>query len=194
MYSLPTLSSLYPKPKKKRMKRFPTRSLAYWGILAVEAVKKNREDCPEEGIHLQRLSWDVTIALHRYRASVHISIGASNYQKTSDSKHLQIKDSEQGNSKLLGRITVIVFNVPSHIFTIFQNLSKIRGATPLVGHHSIHQIWARAHLFWTLIYSICKISSIFDGNAWSKNFQNTNFFITSFEKCEQQTHTLWTRE
>jgi hypothetical protein len=40
MYSLPTLSSLCPK-LKKGMKRFPTRSLTYWGILAVEATNKN---------------------------------------------------------------------------------------------------------------------------------------------------------
>jgi hypothetical protein len=39
------------------------------------------------------------------------------------------KTRNRGNSKLLGSITVIVFNVPSHIFTI-----------PLAGHHSIHQI------------------------------------------------------
>jgi len=39
MYSLPTLSSFYPKPKR-RIKRPPPRSLTYWGILAVEATSK----------------------------------------------------------------------------------------------------------------------------------------------------------
>jgi len=39
--SLPTLSSLCLKLKKGRMKRFPLRSLAYWGILAAEAANKN---------------------------------------------------------------------------------------------------------------------------------------------------------
>ena len=39
-------------------------------------------------------------------------MGHISYQKTSDSKHLQIQDSEQGHSELSGRITVIVFNVP----------------------------------------------------------------------------------
>ena len=34
------------------------------------------------------------------------------------------KIQNMGNSKLLGRITVIVFNVPSHIFTIFQNFQR----------------------------------------------------------------------
>jgi len=81
-----------------------------------------------------------------------------------------------GNSKLLGRITVTVFNVPFPYIYHFPNLSKIRGAVPLVGHHSIHQIWAYAHLFGTLIYSICKISSIFDGNTWRKNSKYKTFF------------------
>ena len=75
MYSLPTLSSLYPKPKK-RMKRLPTRSLTYWGILAVEAANKDQEDCQEDDIHLQRLAWDDTVTSHGYRVSVHISTGA----------------------------------------------------------------------------------------------------------------------
>jgi len=39
MYSLPTLSSFYPKPKR-RIKRPPPRSLTYWSILAVEATSK----------------------------------------------------------------------------------------------------------------------------------------------------------
>jgi len=38
------------------MKRLPTRSLAYWGILAIEAANENQEDCPEDGSHLQRLA------------------------------------------------------------------------------------------------------------------------------------------
>jgi len=63
MYSLPSLSPLYPKPKK-RMKRLPTRSLTYWGI-------HSQEDCPEDDIHLQRLAWNDIITLHGYCASVH---------------------------------------------------------------------------------------------------------------------------
>jgi len=42
MYSLPTLSSLYLKLKKTWMKRFPTRSLTYWGILAAKAANKQK--------------------------------------------------------------------------------------------------------------------------------------------------------
>jgi len=36
---------------------------------------------------------------------------------------------------------------------------------PLAGHHSFTLIWACAHLFEILIYSIYKISSIFDVNT-----------------------------
>jgi len=45
---------------------------------------------------------------------------------------------------------------PPHIVTIFQIFSKIRGTTPLAGYHPIHQIWACANLFGTLIYSAYK--------------------------------------
>jgi len=76
MYSLPTLSSLYPKLKKTWMKRFPTRSLTYWCISAVEATNKNQEDCPEDNIHLRRQAWDDIVTSHGYRATVHISTGA----------------------------------------------------------------------------------------------------------------------
>jgi len=58
-------------------------------------------------------------------------------EKTSDLKHMQIKDSERWNSKLLGRIVVIVFNVPFPYTYHFPNFAKIRGATSLAGHHSI---------------------------------------------------------
>jgi len=57
------------------MKRLLARSLICWGILVVEATNKNQEDCPGDVSHLQRPAWDVTITLHGYRASVHISTG-----------------------------------------------------------------------------------------------------------------------
>ncbi|AES86657.1 hypothetical protein MTR_4g012660 [Medicago truncatula] len=41
MYSLPTLSSLCPKMKMRKVKRLSIRSLACWGILPVEAANKN---------------------------------------------------------------------------------------------------------------------------------------------------------
>jgi len=62
---------------------------------------------PERAIYAKFKDHDKVTASVR-----HSPLGASSYQKTSDSKHLQIKDSEHGHSKLLGRITVIVFNVP----------------------------------------------------------------------------------
>ncbi|AES97538.1 hypothetical protein MTR_5g055770 [Medicago truncatula] len=61
-----------------------------------------------------------TGAFKKYSFKNKSSISRKSEKATFDSKHLQIKDSEQGHSKLLGRITVIVFNVPSHTFTIFQ--------------------------------------------------------------------------
>jgi hypothetical protein len=117
-------------------------------------------------------------------------MGNTCYQRTSDSKHLQIKDSKQGHSKLLGRITVIVFNVSFQIFIIFQFFSKIHGATPLAGHHSTHQIWACAQLFGTLIYYICKISSIFWWQYLKQNFQNTIFFLHLLKSVNNK-HTLF---
>jgi len=79
----------------------------------------------------------------------------------------------------------------SHILTIFQKISKIRGATPLASYHPIHQIWACAHLFGTLIYTICIISSIFYGNTWSKFFsKNTKLFL-HFLKSVNNKHTFF---
>jgi len=46
-----------------KMKKFLMKSLAYRGILAVEATNNIQEECPERGIHLQRLARDATIIL-----------------------------------------------------------------------------------------------------------------------------------
>jgi hypothetical protein len=48
--------------KKKMMKKFPMRFLAYWGILAIEAANI-KKDCPEEDFHTQRLARDASICL-----------------------------------------------------------------------------------------------------------------------------------
>jgi hypothetical protein len=75
MYSLPTLSSLCPK--KRKIKGLPTRSLAYWGILAVEAANKNQEDCPGDSFHLQILHRILPSTLHDNCTAVHPSTGAT---------------------------------------------------------------------------------------------------------------------
>jgi len=67
------------------------------------------------------------------------------------------------------------------------------GATPLAGYHPIHQVWACAHLFGTLIYSICIIFSIFDGNTWSKNFQNTKLLYIFWKVWTTNTPSLNSR-
>jgi len=85
------------------------------------------------------------------------------------------KTRNRGNSKLLGRITVIVFNVPSPYIYHFPKLLKIRGATPFAGYHSIHQIWACANLFGTLIYSTYKISSILRWQYLKQKKKNSKY-------------------
>jgi len=70
----------------------------------------------------------------------HSPLGASNYQKTSGSKHLKIQDSEQAQFKAVmennGYCVQCTFPYIYH----FPKISKICGAMPLTGHHSIHQI------------------------------------------------------
>ncbi|KEH17628.1 hypothetical protein MTR_0004s0360 [Medicago truncatula] len=75
MYSLPTLSSLYPKQKRK-VKRHPMRSLTYRGIIAVQVSNKNHEDSPEDGNRLQRLARGATIRFARISCfSTHFNRG-----------------------------------------------------------------------------------------------------------------------
>jgi len=63
-----------------------------------------------------------------------------------------------------------MFNVPSPYNYHFPNF-VIRGAMSLVGYHSFKSIWASVPLFRILSYSMCKISSIFNVDTWSKNFK-----------------------
>jgi len=144
---------------------------------------------PKRAIYAKVKDHDKVTALF-----VHHPLGASSYQKTSDWKHPQIKDSEQGQIKVVRENNGYCVQCTFPIYLPFSKIfKKIRGATLLAGYHPVHQVWACAHLFGTLIYSICMISSIFDGNTWSKIFKIQKLF-TSFEKCEQQTHPLWTHE
>jgi len=82
-----------------------------------------------------------------------------------------------GNSKLLGRIAVTVFNVPFPYIYHFPNFWKFvepchwRVPTQFIKFEPVPTYLELS------FYSMCKISSIFDGNTWSKFFfQNTNFF------------------
>jgi len=103
------------------------------------------------------------------------------------------KTRNRGNSKLLGRIAITVFNVPFSYIYHFPNFSKSmepchwRVTTWFIKFEPV-PIYLELSF-----YSICKISSIFEDKYLKQNFQNTKLF-TSFEKCEQQTHSLWTRE
>jgi len=99
---------------------------------------------------------------------------------------------QQGQFKVVRENNGYVCSMyPPHIFTIFQNFQKIRRVTPLAGYHSIHQIWACAHLFGTLIYSICIISFYFLRQYLKQIFfQNTKLFYI-FWKNVNNKHTLF---
>jgi len=81
-----------------------------------------------------------------------------------------------GNSKLLGRIADILFNVPSHIFTIFQNSQESVERCPWQATTQFIKFEPVPIYMELSFYSICKISSVFDDNTWSKIiFQIQNF-------------------
>jgi len=121
----------------------------------------------------------------------HDPLGASNYQKTFDSKHLQIKDSEQGQFKVVRENSSCCVQCIFPIYLPFsKKIQKICGATLLAGYHPIHPVWACAHLFGTLIHSICMISSVFYGNTWGENFQNTKPFLHSLKSVNNK-HTFF---
>ncbi|KEH19438.1 hypothetical protein MTR_8g059205 [Medicago truncatula] len=76
MSSLPTLSSLYLKLKKRKVKRLPIRSLICWGIIAVKATNKNHEDSLEDGNRLRKLARCATIRFSRISCfSTHFNRG-----------------------------------------------------------------------------------------------------------------------
>ncbi|KEH29630.1 hypothetical protein MTR_4g046607 [Medicago truncatula] len=99
MYSLPTLSSLYPKLKKRKVKRLLMRSLTCWGIIAVKATNKNHEDSPEDGSRLQRLARGATILFARISC---FSTGAnpppSLELKQTSNKNVRPREFQEGDS------------------------------------------------------------------------------------------------
>jgi len=122
------------------------------------------------------------------------NISISNWQFLIPCYHQNSK----GNVKHIlfqqGRIRVIVFNVPFPYIYHFPNFSKIRGATLLASHHSINQIWACAIYLELSFILFTKFLPFFMQILDAKIFKIQNFFFTSFEKSEQQTHSLWTRK
>jgi len=72
MYSLPNLSSLCPKLEQEENEEVPDEISHLLGHLSRQSRKqKFQEECPEKGIHLQRLARDATVILQ-----VHTSKGA----------------------------------------------------------------------------------------------------------------------
>ena len=66
MYSLPTLSSLRPKLEEEEDEEVPDEISGLLGHLSRQSRKqKYQEECPEKGIHLERLAQDATITLQQ---------------------------------------------------------------------------------------------------------------------------------
>ena len=102
------------------------------------------------------------------------------------------KTRNRGNSKLLGRITVIVFNVPSPYIYHFPKLLKKKSVEPR--HWQVTTQFTKFEpvpIYLELSFILHTKFLFFDGNTWSKNFQNTKTFFTSFEKVwTTNTHSL----
>jgi len=122
----------------------------------------------------------------------HDPFGASNYQKTSSSKHLQLKNSKQGQFKVVRENNGYCVQCTLPIYLPFSKTfkKKIRGTTPLAGYHPIHQIWACANLFGTLIYSTHKISFFWWQYLKQKFSKYKNFFYI-FWKSVNNKHTFF---
>jgi len=124
----------------------------------------------------------------------HDPLEASNYQKTSDSKHPQIKDSEHGQFKVVrensGYCVQCTFPIYLPFSKIFKNpwSHAIGRLPPNSSNLSLCPFIWNSHLFY-LHNFFC-----FLWQYLKQNFQNTKTFFTSFEKCEQQTHLPWTHE
>ena len=70
LYSLPTLSSLCPKLEEEENEEIPDEISCLLGHLGRQSRKqKYQEECPEKGIHLQRLARDATIMLQGHTST-----------------------------------------------------------------------------------------------------------------------------
>ena len=100
------------------------------------------------------------------------------------------KTRNRGNSKLLGRIVVTVFNVPFpyiyHFPKKIQNLWSRAICRPTTQFIKFELVPVYLELSF---YSICKISSMFDDKAWSKIIFKIHFFLHLLKSVNNK-HTL----
>ena len=100
----------------------------------------------------------------------------------------------QWNPKLFGRIAVIVFNVPFPYIYHFPNFSKSvepchwRVTTQFIKFEPVPIYLELSLILFAKFLQF--LMAILETNFFKK-IQN---FFTSFEKCERQTHSLWTHE
>ena len=124
----------------------------------------------------------------------HDPLGASTGQKTPDLKHLQLKDSKQGQFKVVRENSGYCVQCTVPIYLPFSKNFKdpwsraIGRLPPNSSNSSMCLFIWNSHLFY-LHKFFC-----FWWQYLKQNLQNTKTFFTSFEKCEQQTHLLWTHE
>jgi len=124
----------------------------------------------------------------------HDPLGASNYQKTSDSKHPQIKDSEQGQFKVVrennGYCVQCTFPIYLPFSKIFKNpwSHAIGRLPPNSSNLSLCPFIWNSHLFYLHDFFY------FWWQYLKQKFSKYKTFFTFFEKCEQQIHLLWTHE
>ena len=80
LYSLPTLSSLCPKLEEEEDEEVPDGISRLLGHLGRQSQKqKYQEECPEKGIHAQRLARDATIILQGHTSTGGASLLPSVY-------------------------------------------------------------------------------------------------------------------
>ena len=124
----------------------------------------------------------------------HDPLGASSYQKISDSKRLQIKDSEQGQFKVVRENNGYCVQCTFPLYLPFSKNFQ-RSVEPCHWQVTTQFIqFEHVPIYLELSFILFAGFLLFFWWQYLKqNFQNTNLF-TFFEKCEQQTHLLWTHE
>ena len=108
LYSLSALSSLYPRLKRRMMKKFPMRFLAYWGILVVEAaiIKK---DLSRRGHSCTKtdticLTWVLYFSTHFNRGNPPLSL---NIQRKGSASHGSQSPVNGSSNKRFKRVTAV---------------------------------------------------------------------------------------